>query len=244
MRRRTTDLAAHRSHNHASPSPFAHATDFTVGGFLDGIARDAGAAWATCRSLIASIAARTEWHHERRDDLVQEIMVRMLEGDLSLLRRADPTAPLAAWLNHVARHLRLEAARCECRRGIAHARAARGEAMDDEDCRVDQIDGADLLDRARRILPSPFREIVDWRWSMQRSRAEIAAALRSWGGVGPDEARRLQREADRMLRFIAIGGDPRRVWPRRYAKKNRWEYAPGGVPGSHLGEQDECRAGG
>lgn len=241
MRRRTTDLAIHRFRSGVNATHAARPTDTTVGRFLVDLDTDACEAWTACRSLIVSIAARSEWRSELCDDLVHDVISRMFDGDHRVLRRADPATPMSAWLRRVIRNLRLEAARDRRLRDIAQTRADRAEAMDAIDRAVDAVDGRSILERARGILPSPYREIIVWRWSAQRSRSAIASTLRSWGGIGPDEARRLQREADRMLRCIANGGDPRAQWPLRFAKKNRWEDAPRGHPESLSGVQSNLQ---
>lgn len=239
MRRRTTDLAAIRSHSGDSKTPRELPSDVTVGEFISLLDSDEFEVWTACRSLVARIAARAEHRADRCDDQIQETMLRMHEDDYRILRRADPSAPLVAWVRRVMRHLRLESTRHDRLREVAQRRAARREAVNPNGRVADTFDGRSILDRAYRSLPAPFREIICWRWESGAARSSIAAALRSWGGIGPDEARRLQREAERMLQCLAVGVDPREVWPRRFAKKNRWAHTPRDIPESHRDAPDE-----
>jgi hypothetical protein len=55
---------------------------------------------------------------------------------------------------------------------------------------------------------------------------QIAAYLREWRGVGPDEAARLRKETLEMLRLAMEGIDLRKSFPKKFFGKNPWTTTP------------------
>jgi DNA-directed RNA polymerase specialized sigma24 family protein len=179
--------------------------------------------WDDLCATAARVAARWNKDPNERQDIAQTAVYRLLIGVLHV-DASEPTLR-EAWLCGIVRRVALERLRASrrllrCRSGPpfpAHPLDPPEEAAKQELVR--------RLRSAVAVLPLPHAVIAGLRLREWTNR-QIAAYLREWRGVGPDEAARLRKETLEMLRLAMEGIDLRKSFPKKFFGKNPWTTTP------------------
>jgi len=181
----------------------------------------------------AYAAARTEakrWApiKSEQDAIVQEAVFRIYVG-IHERRWRKLATKVAALTRVITRHAAIDRLRRGNRtpRSLDEPDAPAPSATD-----IGPADAAELSDLTERLrdacaeLPRPQAQIAALRLDGGATRRRVAAYLHAWRGVGPHEARRLDRETTTMLRMAMQGVDLRTRFPRKFSNKNPWNTAP------------------
>ncbi|HMS18547.1 MAG TPA: hypothetical protein PKA37_17010, partial [Planctomycetota bacterium] len=157
------------------------------------------------------------------EDIRQEVLLRVLNNDLAIPRRAPKTVPLERWLRSVIRRVESELIKRLNRKRLASMSGASTPSV----APSEDHDAEDHLRWSRRListiipeLPPPYAQIIALRALPGTTHAKVASYLKQWRGISADRALELEERSLEMARAVLRGLDIRRAWPRRSSPKN------------------------
>lgn len=164
------------------------------------------------------------------DDLIHDISLFAIRQGFSMLNVVNKEIKLIDWVRGVARNVARKHINTRNRHELILRKIATHECSESIEYEVNIVNNGKLeslkqaINTAVRFFPEPYRTIAFMKYVKCRASSDVVRVLRAMRpeAVGVHELRRLCRKTKEMIICAAVGGDPEKVWPRTFKKKNSW----------------------